>query len=117
MKLLFQPREVTRRDTLLVAIAQTGADLAMLYERGFSSLQKQMLAGGTTMRLQVVWGDLDGLVPKQGREYLHHLLVTKLGMVDEQDWIEIEGVGHDEVMGLEYVADTILSAARRALVP
>ena len=30
MKLLFQPREVTRRDTLLVAIAQTGADLSML---------------------------------------------------------------------------------------
>lgn len=87
-----------------------GAEEALVYERGFEALKRRMDAavpGTARLRLQVVWGMEDGLIPVKGREYLRTLVQTRLGLVKEEDWLEIEGAGHDEVTGLALVADAI----------
>ena len=74
-----------------------GAELGTLYERGFEALGRRMAARGERIRIQVVFGAQDGLVPEQGRDYLRDLLVEKLALVAEDDWTEVDGAGHDEV--------------------
>ncbi|KAK4696326.1 hypothetical protein P7C70_g8397, partial [Phenoliferia sp. Uapishka_3] len=88
--------------------AQRAKDEMMIYERGLRELAKKtQKEGEPPMRMQVVFGTEDGLVPEQGREYFKELVVGKLGLVDEKDWREVDGAGHDEVLGLEQVVGSI----------
>ncbi|KAJ6599683.1 hypothetical protein DFH09DRAFT_1503758 [Mycena vulgaris] len=68
------------------------------------------------LRMRVVYGKADGMVPPQGRAWLRGVLEDKglLRAGDEDAWREVEGAGHDEVLFLEEVVAGILARVERA---
>ncbi|KAM0747820.1 hypothetical protein T439DRAFT_328491 [Meredithblackwellia eburnea MCA 4105] len=76
--------------------------------------EEEVGVGGGQTRFRVFYGTSDGMVPAKGREHLRKCLVEKTGLVKEEDWKEIKGVGHDVVLGLECVMEDILEAVKRA---
>ncbi|KAJ6517101.1 hypothetical protein DFH09DRAFT_1430832 [Mycena vulgaris] len=68
-----------------------------------------------TLRLRVVYGKADGLVPAKGRAWLRGVLEDKglLRAGDEDAWKEVEGAGHDDVLFLEEVVAGILGRVER----
>ncbi|KAM0749796.1 hypothetical protein T439DRAFT_326689 [Meredithblackwellia eburnea MCA 4105] len=79
-------------------------DQSQLYERGFQSLRAKF---GDSLTIKVYFGADDGLIPLKGRSYLKRLLGEQ-ELLKEGDWFEIEEAGHDEILGLELVVDSIL---------
>ncbi|KAL8290602.1 hypothetical protein RQP46_002860 [Phenoliferia psychrophenolica] len=73
-------------------------DTKGLYERGFRQL-KEKNAEGTPVRMRVFVGSSDFLVPPKGQKHLKRVLVEQLELVDEKEWVEFKGAGHDEIMG------------------
>ncbi|KAJ7154493.1 hypothetical protein C8R46DRAFT_1117514 [Mycena filopes] len=60
------------------------------------------------LRMSVVYGADDGLVPAQGRTWLKGVLTTAGLLRRENDaWKEVEGAGHDDVLFLEAVVGEI----------
>ncbi|KAJ6509814.1 hypothetical protein DFH09DRAFT_1435305 [Mycena vulgaris] len=67
------------------------------------------------LRVRVVYGKADGLVPPKGRAWLRGVLEDKglLRAGDEDAWKEVEGAGHDDVLFLEEVVAGILGRVKR----
>ncbi|KAJ6599699.1 hypothetical protein DFH09DRAFT_1503803 [Mycena vulgaris] len=67
------------------------------------------------LRVRVVYGKADGLVPPKGRAWLRGVLEDKglLRAGDEDAWKEVEGAGHDDVLFLEEVVARILGRVER----
>ncbi|KAF7297030.1 Cellobiohydrolase I [Mycena indigotica] len=65
---------------------------------------------GIQLSVNVVYGAADGMVPKQGRNWLRELLETTglIGEGDKRAWIEIPDAGHDDILFLEEVVGCIL---------
>ncbi|KAF7320712.1 Cellobiohydrolase I [Mycena chlorophos] len=66
---------------------------------------------GTQLSINVVYGAADGMVPKQGREWLKGVL-EEVGLidgtVDKGAWIEVPEAGHDDILFSEEVVSAIL---------
>ncbi|KAJ7754204.1 hypothetical protein DFH07DRAFT_959901 [Mycena maculata] len=68
------------------------------------------------LRIRVVYGAADGLVPARGRAWLKGVLEA-LGLVREEGaWTEVPGAGHDDVLFLEEVVGKILGRVQEACV-
>ncbi|KAJ6599688.1 hypothetical protein DFH09DRAFT_625791 [Mycena vulgaris] len=70
------------------------------------------------LRMRVVYGKADGMVPPKGRAWLRGVLEERglLRAGDEGDreaWKEVEGAGHDEVLFLDEVVGGILGRVER----
>ncbi|KAJ6509821.1 hypothetical protein DFH09DRAFT_1288643 [Mycena vulgaris] len=69
------------------------------------------------LRVRVVYGKADGMVPPKGRAWLRGVLEDKgllrVGNGDGEAWKEVEGAGHDDVLFLEVVVRGILGRVER----
>ncbi|KAJ7056064.1 hypothetical protein C8F01DRAFT_1156699 [Mycena amicta] len=65
---------------------------------------------GTQLSVNVVYGAADGMVPKQGRDWLKRLLEATglIGEADKRAWVEVPEAGHDDILFLEEVVSGIL---------
>ncbi|KAF7348723.1 Cellobiohydrolase I [Mycena venus] len=60
------------------------------------------------LRIHVVYGADDGLVPAKGRAWLKDMLESAGLMHDEDAWTEVPQAGHDDILFLEEVVGKIL---------
>ncbi|GAA5998169.1 alpha/beta fold hydrolase [Rhodotorula paludigena] len=90
-------------------------DESKLFERGFAALKRRWDAGGAEARVEMsVWvPDDDGLVPKQGHEYLRALLVDQLALVEPREWHVVEDAGHDDTLARTCVMEPLLGKVVR----
>jgi hypothetical protein len=84
-----------------------------LYERGFGRLKEKIVRENRDLKLRVWCAGEDGMIPKKGRDWFRELMVEKLCLVEEGNWKEVKKAGHDEILGLEYVIEDLLSNVKR----
>ncbi|KAJ7484135.1 hypothetical protein FB451DRAFT_1363728 [Mycena latifolia] len=86
-----------------------GADAAAVLRGAFARLAAR--CPGDALRVRVVYGAADGLVPAKGRAWLKGALEAA-GLIradDGEAWTEAPEAGHDDVLFLEEVVDRILA--------
>lgn len=76
-------------------------DRALLYERGFEALKKELARSGREVEIRMFHGDSDAMVPQKGFRYLGDLL-ARLELVGTDAFVGVKG-GHDDLIDLDVV--------------
>lgn len=85
-------------------------DEHLLFERGFTALKQKLDREGRSLKMSVWYGEEDGLIPRQGQQYLKTLLVDQLRLVAPDDFHTIPAAGHDHILSLECMVTPLLQS-------